>query len=83
MVGNAGSEFAAASTTLSYAHKGKITYAYAASSFVNYQSQLDGLDQTLPAQSGAPNRQTVEHLLALYKSAISAETPDSGLVNYC
>ncbi len=47
--GNAGSAFAAAETTLSYAHEGKITYAYASSSFVNYQSELDGLDQSLPS----------------------------------
>src|SRR5438876_6164996 len=52
--GNAGSAFAAAATTLSYAHEGKITYAYASSSFVNYQSELDGLDQTLPSLQGAP-----------------------------
>jgi len=50
---NAGSAFAAASTTLSYAHEGKITYAYASSSFVNYQSELSRLDQALPAQQGA------------------------------
>ncbi len=70
VAGNAGSEFAAAATTLSYAHEGKITSAYAASSFVNYQSQLDGLDQTLPSQQGAPDTHTVQHLLALYKPAV-------------
>ena len=46
--------------------------AYASSSFVNYQSELSGLDQTLPAQQGAPDRRTVEHLLNLYKSAMQA-----------
>ena len=49
-VGNAGAVFSAASTTLSYAHEGKITSAYAQASFVNYQSELDGLDQQLPSQ---------------------------------
>src|SRR2546423_13015448 len=52
-VGNAGAVFSAASTTLSYAHEGKITSAYAQASFVNYQSELDGLDQQLPSQQGA------------------------------
>src|SRR4030088_3586002 len=70
--GNAGSGFAAAETTLSYAHEGKITYAYASSSFVNYQSELDGLDQSLPSLQGAPDRHTVRHLLDLYKLAIQA-----------
>jgi len=72
MAGNAGAAFAAAATTLSYAHQGKITDAYASSSFVNYQSELSGLDQTLPAQQGAPDRRTVEHLLNLYKPAMQA-----------
>ena len=70
--GNAGSAFAAAETTLSYAHEGKITYAYASSSFVNYQSELDGLDQSLPSLQGAPDRHTVRQLLDLYKPAIEA-----------
>ena len=70
--GNAGSAFAAAETTLSYAHEGKITYAYASSSFANYQSELDGLDQSLPSLQGAPGKQVVRHLLDLYKPAIQA-----------
>ncbi|HZU03804.1 MAG TPA: hypothetical protein VFA10_29335 [Ktedonobacteraceae bacterium] len=72
MASNAGSAFAAAATTLAYAHAGKVTYAYAAASFVNYQSELDGLDQTLPSQSGAPDKDTIQHLLNLYKVAIKA-----------
>ena len=72
MASNAGSAFAAAATTLAYAHEGKVTYAYAAASFVNYQSELDGLDQTLPSQSGAPDKHAVQHLLNLYKVAIKA-----------
>jgi hypothetical protein len=70
--GDAGAAFAAASTTLSYAHQGKISYAYAASSFVNYRSELDGLDQQLPSQQGAPDMRTVQHLIDLYKPAIKA-----------
>jgi hypothetical protein len=70
--GNAGAAFAAASTTLSYAHQGKITYAYAASSFVNYQRELNGLDQQLAYQQGAPDMRMVQHLIDLYKPAIRA-----------
>jgi hypothetical protein len=68
--GDAGAAFAAASTTLSYAHEGKITNAYASSSFMNFQSELSGLDQTLSSQQGAPDSHTVQHLLSLYKSAM-------------
>ncbi len=69
---NAGSAFAAASTTLSYAHEGKITTAYAQSSFMNYQSELSGIDQQLPSQSGAPDKQHIKHLLDLYNLAMEA-----------
>lgn len=68
--GDAGAAFAAAATTLTYAHQGKITYAYAASSFVNYRNELNGLDQQLPSQNGAPDRGTVQHLIDLYRPAI-------------
>ena len=71
-VGNAGAAFSAASTTLTYAHDGKITSAYAQSSFENYQSELNGLDQQLPSQQGAPDKRTVQHLLDLYRPAMQA-----------
>jgi hypothetical protein len=67
MAGDAG---AAASITLTYAHQEKITTASASSAFVNYQSELDGLDQVLPSQQGAPDKTLIEHLLDLYKQAI-------------
>ncbi|HJT58214.1 MAG TPA: hypothetical protein VJ761_17045 [Ktedonobacteraceae bacterium] len=70
--GDAGAAFAAAATTLAYAHQGKITYAYAASSFVNYRSELKGLDQQLPSQNGAPDRSMVQRLIDLYRPAIRA-----------
>ncbi len=70
--GDAGAAFAAASTTITYVHQGKITKAYASSAFVNYQSELDGLDQSLPSQQGAPDKPAIEHLLDLYKQAIKA-----------
>ena len=66
---NAGSAFAAAATTLSYAHEGKVTFGYAASSFANFQSELNGTNQTLTAQNGA-DRHTLQHLLALYAAAM-------------
>ncbi len=72
MAGNAGAAFAAASTTLSYVHEGKITKAYASSAFVNYQSELDGLDSTLPSQQGAPDTSMLRQLLDLYKQALPA-----------
>lgn len=72
LTNNAGSAFAAASTTLSYAHEGKITSAYAESSFMNYQSELSGIDQQLPTQQGTPDKQQLQHLLDLYKSAMQA-----------
>lgn len=56
---SAGSSFAAAEATLSYAHNGKITNAYAAASFVNFQSELSGIDQTLTAQGGFLDAGTV------------------------
>lgn len=72
---NAGSAFAAAATTLSYAHEGKVTSRYAASSFANFQSELNGTDQTLAAQNGT-DRRTLQHLLALYDAAMRViETP--------
>ncbi|HZU69466.1 MAG TPA: hypothetical protein VFA09_19470 [Ktedonobacteraceae bacterium] len=70
---NTGAGFAAASTMLSYMHQGKITYQYAASSFVNFRSELDGLDrQQLLSQQGAPDMRAVQHLFDLYKPAIQA-----------
>ncbi len=38
--GNAGTAFAAASTTLTYTHTDKLTMAYTKSSFEGYQSEL-------------------------------------------
>ena len=68
--GNVGSAFAASETTLLYAHEGKITYAYAASSFVNFQSELNGADQTLASSQGTPDASTMHQLLILYQRAM-------------
>jgi hypothetical protein len=69
---SAGGELAAAALTLAAAHQGRLTFAYARGSFVNYQSQLDGLDAQLPGLQGAPDRAMVRHLLDLYAPAMRA-----------
>ncbi len=69
---NAGAAFSAASLTLSYAHQGKVTAAYARAAFANYQSELSGLDQQLPSQSGAPDAASVQQLLRLSNPAMQA-----------
>jgi hypothetical protein len=48
MADNAGGAFSAAATTLTYVHQGKLSRAYAISSFASYESELSGLDQQLP-----------------------------------
>jgi hypothetical protein len=69
---NAGSAFAAAETTLTFLHQGRLSRRYAASSFVNFKAELAGLDQQLPTLNGAPGKATLHHLLALYKPAMQA-----------
>src|SRR5947209_3362127 len=68
---NAGGAFSAAAETLTYVHEGRLTPAYASSSFDSYQNELSGLDQQLASQDGAPDSQTIHQLLALYNSAMS------------
>jgi hypothetical protein len=67
---NAAAAFAAAVATLNAVHEGKLTTAYARSSFLNYQSELQGLDQRLSSQSGTSDQRTVSHLLAVYRPAM-------------
>jgi hypothetical protein len=69
---SAAGEFGAAALTLSDAHRGRLTFAYARGSFVNYQSQLEGLDAQLPSLQGAPDHATTRHLLDLYTPAMRA-----------
>src|SRR5262245_37565888 len=68
MAGTIGSALAAAATTLSYAHEGKITDRYAASSFMEYQHELNGTAEALTASSDV-DRHTLQHLLAVYTPA--------------
>lgn len=70
--GNAGAAFAAAATTLDYAHHGRLTAAYAAASFVAYQSELSGLDRQLSSAVGAPDARDMRRLIALYDRAMPA-----------
>jgi hypothetical protein len=67
--GTVGSTFAAAATTLVYAHHKKVTPAYAAASFVSLQDEVQGVAEQLPSLQGAPSARTVRHLLALYEPA--------------
>ena len=76
IAGNAGGEFSAAATTLLYLHEGKLTSIYAASSFADYQSKLDGTEQQLSSQKDIPDMQTLHSLLTFYKPALQAvDTP--------
>ena len=70
----AGSAFAAAATTLAYAHHKKITSAYAVASFVSFQDEVQGMAGQLPSLQGAPSARTVRQLLALYAPAERAVT---------
>lgn len=74
MSSDAGATLVAAATTLRDAREGTLTVAYARSSFASYQQHLDGLDQQLPQQGGAPDQHAVQRLLALYQPAWLAIT---------
>ncbi len=70
MATNTGAALAAASTTIAYFHAGKIPRAYAESSFVNYRSELNGLDSQITATTSGISAEDASHLLALYKQAL-------------
>ena len=70
--GNTGASLAAAATMLRYEHEGRVTKLYAQSSFVNFQSQLQGVETQLPSLAGAPSRVEVGKLLRLYRRAAPA-----------
>lgn len=70
--GNASSELAAAATTLTYLHHGKLTRRYAQSSFQAYQHTLKGMETKLPTLSGAPDERQIHQLLSLYQPAAQA-----------
>ncbi|HZS75940.1 MAG TPA: hypothetical protein VFA41_04950 [Ktedonobacteraceae bacterium] len=70
--GNVGATFSVAATTIQYVHQGKLSVAYAHSSFENYQRQLQGADSQMPNEAGVPDKQTLTHLLDLYRTAMQA-----------
>jgi hypothetical protein len=72
MASNTGSTFAAAALTLRYLHQDHITTAYARSSFLNYQSRLQNVEQQLPTQENAPDTSIMQGLLKLYRRAMQA-----------
>lgn len=70
--GKAGSGFAAAMTTLTYAHEGKLPVRYARGSFAGFESELAGIDQRLPTLDGAPDSRVVRQLVAVAGPALRA-----------
>src|SRR5690349_15655839 len=56
--------FAAAATTLDYFHHQKLSRAYTQTSFAGFESQLEGMEQELVTQDGAPSPDKLKELLA-------------------
>jgi hypothetical protein len=71
MATNAGTALAAASTTMTFYHEGKLLNAYAVSSFAGYQSELDSLDQQITAAGSGLSAEEAHHLLAIYRQALA------------
>ncbi len=71
MATNAGTALAAASTTMTFYHEGKLLNAYAVSSFAGYQSELDGLDQQITASGSGISAEEAQHLLTIYRQALA------------
>jgi hypothetical protein len=65
----AGSQLTAAAVTLEYAHTGRLATPYANSGFVFCRSQLSELEKKLATAKGAPDPQTVQQLIELYRAA--------------
>jgi hypothetical protein len=59
----------AASTTLEDAHNGKLSFPYAAGSFVDFHDKLHGVRDLLPSLSGAPSPDVVTFLQQLLADA--------------
>ena len=70
--GDAGEEFAAAAITLRDLHEGRLTRAYAQSSFVNFEKAVGDVPEQLPKASGHPDPGALQHLLDLYRPASRA-----------
>jgi len=64
-----GGEFAAAATTLQYAHEGQLTRPYAQAAFESYASALAGADGEIAAAEGAPSPELARRLADLAREA--------------
>src|SRR5689334_13172676 len=71
MATNAGAALAAASTTMTFYHEGKLLNTYAVSSFAGYRSELDGLDDQITAAGSGLSTAEARHLLILYRQALA------------
>jgi hypothetical protein len=69
LTSEAGAEFAAAATTLQYAHEGKLTHPYARAAFESYASVLVGVDGQIRAAEGAPSPEMAQRLADLAREA--------------
>lgn len=67
---DAGSTLSAAAETLKAVHSGDVTREYAQGSFVNFADQLAGVADELPQLEGAPDKGTVDGLVALLMPAV-------------
>lgn len=67
-----GANFAAAATTLTYLHEGKLTRQYARAAFVDYATVTTGADSSLRKATGAPSGPGLDRLLRLYAPAARA-----------
>jgi hypothetical protein len=71
-VSNDGSTFSAATLTLADVHAGKIPLTYAYSAFLDYQNQVQDLDQQLRSSQDSPNTRTVQKLITQAAPALTA-----------
>ena len=69
VTGEAGAEFAAAATTLQYAHEDQLTQPYARAAFESYASALDGADRQIASAEGAPSQELARRLADLSREA--------------
>jgi hypothetical protein len=67
-----GGTLAAAATTLDYFHHQKLSRAYTQTSFAGFENQLEGMEQELTSQDGAPPPDKLKPLLALALTALQA-----------
>jgi hypothetical protein len=64
-----GGVLAAAATTLDDTYNGKLTFAYASASFVDYRGKIQGIGDKLADLGGAPPDAEITHLQELLSAA--------------